>query len=126
MLIIPATLEGEMNGDAPLNWLMFFTLAAGVVVAGGLFMAFLRSRHNREVAAYALQGDGQSRGTEPSGAVAELGGLLIAALIAMVLLSFGYRSHSGAQISEAPGVPNNQLATERTDPNAPKPYQPQN
>src|ERR1700743_1607184 len=88
-----------MNGDAPLGWLMFFTLAAGVVVAAGMFLSFLRSRHNREVAAYAVQGNGGSRGVEPSGAAAELGGLLAVALVAMVLLAFGYRSHSGMQIS---------------------------
>ena len=66
-----------MSGDAPLNWLMFFTLAAGVIVAGGLFLAFLRSRRNREIAAYALQGDGRTRGVEPSGAGVELGGFRI-------------------------------------------------
>lgn len=114
-----------MNGDAPLSWLMFFTLAAGVIVAAGFFLAFLRSRRNREVAAYALKGDGTSRGVEPSGAGTELFGLLGVALIGMTLLTFGYRSHSGTAVSEAT-QPNNQLSTERTDPNTPKPYQPQN
>src|ERR1700761_3644867 len=115
-----------MSGDAPLNWLMFFTLAAGVIVAGGLFLAFLRSRRNRDIAAYALGGDGRTRGVEPSGAGAELGGLLAAALIVMGLLTFGYRSHSGSATPAASSAPNNQLATDRTDPNAPKPYQPRN
>jgi hypothetical protein len=115
-----------MRGDAPLNWLMLFTLAAGLLVAGGLFISFLRSRHNREIAANALEGDGRTRGVEPSGAGAELGGLLAVGLIAMTLLVFGYRSHSGTTVAEAPGAPNNQLATERSDPNMPKPYQPQN
>src|ERR1700761_8643783 len=115
-----------MNGDAPLGWLMFFTLAAGVIVAAGMFLSFLRSRHNREVAAYALQGNGGSRGVEPSGAAAELGGLLAVALGAMVLLAFGYRSHSGMQISETSGAANNELKTDRTNPDTPKPYQPQN
>ncbi len=115
-----------MQGDAPLSWLMFVTLAAGVIVAGGFFLAFLRSRHNREIAAYALEGDGRRRGAEPSGAGAELGGLFLVSLIAMALLTFGYRSHSGAAVAEAPGAANNQLATERTNPNAPKPYQPSN
>jgi hypothetical protein len=114
-----------MNNDAPLSWLMFFTLAAGIIIAAGLFASFLRSRHNREIAAYALEGDGRSRGVEPSGAGAELIGLFVIALIAMALLIFGYRSHSGTAVSQdAPR--NNQLSTERTDPNTSKPYQPQN
>ena len=115
-----------MNGDAPLSWLMFFTLAAGVIVAAGFFLSFLRSRHSREIAAQALQGGGRSAGIEPSGAGLELGGLLAVALIAMGLLAFGYRSHSGTSIAEAPGAANNRLSSERTDPNTPKPYQPQN
>lgn len=115
-----------MNGDAPISWLMFFTLAAGIVVATGFFLQFLRSRHNRAIAAMALGGtDRPSRGVEPDGAGAELGGLLAVALIAMALLAFGYRSHAGSAVGEAAG-PNNQLATERTNPVAPKPYQPQN
>jgi hypothetical protein len=28
---------------------MFFTLAAGVIVAAGFFLSFLRTRHNREI-----------------------------------------------------------------------------
>lgn len=114
-----------MSGDAPLSWLMFFTLAAGVVVAAGMFLAFLRSRHNREIAAYALEGDGRSRGAAPSGAGVELGGLLAVALIAMALLTFGYRSHAGYAVPDV-AQRNNQLSTERTDPNTPKPYQPSN
>lgn len=114
-----------MSGDAPLSWLMFFTLAAGIVVGAGIFLVFLRSRHNREIAAYSLEGDGRTRGVEASGAGAELLGLLVAALVAMALLTFGYRSHSGTSVSEGTQA-NNQLATERTDPNKPKPYQPQN
>ncbi len=69
-----------MTGDAPLSWLMFFTLAAGIVVGAALFLSFLRSRHNRGIAAYALEGDGKSRGIEPSEAAAELGGLLAIAV----------------------------------------------
>jgi len=38
-----------MNGDAPISWLMFFTLGAGVLVGAGLFIQFMRSRHNREI-----------------------------------------------------------------------------
>jgi hypothetical protein len=114
-----------MTGDAPLTWLTFFTLGAGVIVAAGMFLFFLRSRHNREIAAYALEGDGRSRGPAPSGAGAELIGLFAVALIAMGLLTFGYRSHSATATASGGGA-NNQLATQRTDPNTPKPYQPAN
>ena len=115
-----------MNGDAPITWLMFFTLAAGVAVAGGFFLYFLRSRHNRSIAAAALGGDRPSRGVEPDGAGAELGGMFVVALVAMALLAFGYHSHAGSAVSTSMSGPNNELANERTDPAAPKPYQPQN
>jgi hypothetical protein len=114
-----------MNGDAPLSWLMFFTLAAGVIVAAGLFLQFLRSRHNRAIAASTLGGEHHSRGVEPDGAGVELVGLIAVAVVAMALLAFGYHSQTGSAISEASG-PNNQLATDRNNPNTPKPYQPQN
>jgi hypothetical protein len=61
-----------MKGDAAISWLMFFTLSAGVVVGAALLLSFLRSRHNREIAAYALEGDGRSQRGEPSGAAVEL------------------------------------------------------
>jgi hypothetical protein len=109
-----------MNGDAPISWLMFFTLAAGLIVAAGLFLYFPKSRHNRAIAATALGGDQHPRGIDRDGAGAELGGLLTVALIAMALLTFGYHSHAGL------AGPNNQLATDRTNPDSPKPYQPQN
>jgi hypothetical protein len=115
-----------MNGDAPISWLMFVTLAAGIVVAAGFFLSFLRSRHNREIAAYTLQGDGRSRGVEPSGAAPELVGLLAIALIAMALLSYGYHGRQGVATVGTSNGANNLLATPRTDPDAPKPYQPQN
>jgi hypothetical protein len=116
-----------MSGDAPLNGLMFFTLIAGVVIGAGLLLAFLRSRHNREIAAVAVRGDGYSRRGEPSGVGAELGGLLALAVLAMSLLAFGYRSHPGTDTSAEPaGQPNNQLATERTNPESSKPYNPRN
>jgi hypothetical protein len=114
-----------MNGDAPLSWLMFFTLAAGVIVAAGIFLQFLRSRHNRAIAASTLAGEHHSRGVEPDGAGAELIALLAVAIVAMALLAFGYHSHAGSTVVEASG-PNNQLANDHNDPNSPKPYQPQN
>ena len=115
-----------MSGDAPISWLMFFTLTAGIIVGAGLFLNFLRSRHNRDVAAYALEGDGRSRGMAPSGAGPELIGLLAVALIAMALLTVGYNARRTVATTPSPGGANNQLSTERTDPNTPKPYQPQN
>jgi hypothetical protein len=104
---------------------MFFTLAAGLIVAVGFFLFFLRSRHNRAIAASTLGGEHHSRGVEPDGAGAELGGLLVVAIVAMALLALGYHSHAGSTVSET-SSPNNQLATDRNNPNTPKPYQPQN
>jgi hypothetical protein len=115
-----------MNGDAPISWLMFFTLVAAVIVAASFFLHFLRSRHNRAIASSALGGERRSRGVEPDGAGAELGGLLAVALIAMALLAFGYHSHAGSKVAESISSPNNELATDRTNPDSPKPYQPQN
>jgi hypothetical protein len=115
-----------MSGDAPIAWLMFFTLAAGIVVAAGFFISFLRSRHNREIAAVALEGDGRSRRGEPSGAGIELGGLFVVSLVAMALLVTGYRTGPGAAVTSNGAAHNNQLATDRIDPNTPKPYQPAN
>jgi len=115
-----------MQGDAPITWLMFFTLAAGLAVAAGFFISFLRSRHNREIAALALEGDGRSRRGEPSGAGTELGGLLVVSLIAMTLLVVGYRTGPGMAVTSDGAAQNNQLATGRSNPNTPKPYQPEN
>jgi hypothetical protein len=115
-----------MNGDAPISWLMFFTLAAGVIVGAGLFLSFLRSRHNRAIAATALGGQEPSRGIEPDGAAVELLGLVVVAFVAMALLAFGYHSHAGSALIESKTGANNQLATERTNPASPKPYQPEN
>lgn len=112
-----------MRGDAPITWLMFFTLAAGIAVAAGLFIAFLRSKHNREIAAHALTGDARSSSPAPSGAGTELGGIFVVALIAMTLLAFGYRGNSGTAVSGTTGA--SPLA-EHNDPNTPKPYQPEN
>jgi hypothetical protein len=61
----------------------------------------------------------------PNGVGVELGGLVVVAIVAMALLAFGYRSHAGSTVSESSG-PNNQLATDRNNPNTPKPYQPEN
>ena len=115
-----------MTGDAPISWLMFFTLAAGIAVGAGMFLNFLRSRHNREMAAYALEGDGRSRGAAPSGAGPELIALLAVSLVAMALLTVGYNARRTVAVTPSTSGANNQLSTERSDPNTPKPYQPQN
>jgi hypothetical protein len=116
-----------MSGDAPISWLMFFTLVAGLVVAAGFFVRFLHSHHNREIAAEALEGDGRSWGFAPAGAGPELIGLLVVALVAMAFLTVGYSARRTVAVTPpSTGASNNQLSTERTNPNAPKPYQPQN
>lgn len=82
-----------MNAEHPITWLVFFTLSAGIVVAGGAFLYFLRSRHNRFLADVALMGRGQSgTGAAPDGALPEIIGLLAIALVAMALLGLGYAS----------------------------------
>ena len=58
-----------MSGDAPISWLMFFTLAAGVIVAAGLFLQFLRSRRNQAIAAAALGGTTTRAALNPMGPV---------------------------------------------------------
>ena len=98
-----------------------------LAVAGGFIVSFLRSRHNREIAAMALEGDGRSRRAEPSGAGVELIGLFVVALVAMALLTAGYTMRRDLKpMPQASSEPNNNLATSRTDPNTPKTYQPQN
>lgn len=77
-----------MNGEQPIAWLMFFTLAAGVVIAGGALLFFLRSRHNRHVAERTLVGTGGGPATD--GALPEILGVLAIALVAMGLLWLGY------------------------------------
>lgn len=91
-----------MNGDAPISWLMFFTLAAAFIVAAGFFLHFLRSRHNRAVASTAIGGEQDARGAVPDGAGAELAGLLAVALVAMALLTLGYHSHGGSASNAQP------------------------
>lgn len=82
-----------MDGDHPISLLMFFTLAAGVVVGGGAFAYFLRHRHNRYIAGQALAGDGHDhRGIAPDGALPEIIGILVVALVIMGLLLLGYQA----------------------------------
>ncbi|MGJ5175855.1 hypothetical protein ACQR16_17635 [Bradyrhizobium oligotrophicum] len=81
-----------MQSDQPISWLMFFTLAATILIAAGAFLAFLRSQRNRDIAAVALEGDGRGRGIAPSGALPELGGVFVLALLVCGLLVAGYQS----------------------------------
>ena len=67
-----------MQGDAPVSWIMFFTLAAGVFIIAGLFIRFLHSHRNREIAANALAGDNSPRvGATPNGALPDLVGACV-------------------------------------------------
>ncbi|MFT4276574.1 MAG: hypothetical protein QM576_09480 [Rhodopseudomonas sp.] len=120
-----------MNGDQPISWLMFFTLAAGVVVVGLAFVNFIRSRSNREIAADTLEGNGSGRGAAADGALPELAGVAVFALIAMGLLAAGanYKSdeRATAQISNPiPESGTTGLAQPKGLQNEPKRYQPNN
>ncbi len=95
-----------MQGEQPISWLMFFTLAAGIAVAAIGFVSFLRSSHNRRIAAVALEGDGRGQGIAPSGALPELIGVFIAAVLAMGLLTLGYQHQGrGTGVSNAAATP---------------------
>lgn len=83
-----------MQGDNPISWLMFFTLAATTFIIAGSFIYFLRSRTNREIAAEALEGSGARGGATPHGAGPELTGFAVIALAVMGLLGAGYASKS--------------------------------
>jgi hypothetical protein len=80
-----------MHGDAPVSWLRFFTLAAGMFILAGAFIRFLHSQRNRDIAAQALAGDNSPRiAATPNGALTDLAGVLVFALVVMGLLAFGY------------------------------------
>jgi hypothetical protein len=117
-----------MQGDSPVSWLMFFTLAATVFVIAGAFIYFLRSRTNRDIAAYALEGDGRSKGIAPSGALPELVGFAVLALGVMVLLVSGYSRKSTAETAQmtAPIGATTGMAQGAGTADRPKPYQPAN
>lgn len=120
-----------MNGDQPISWLMFFTLIAGAVIVGGIFINFIRSRTNREIAENALEGDGRSRGMAPSGAGAEILAVGAFALLAMGLLAFANSNRSDTMTAQAP-LPAGQTTGKSGalqapgSFNDPKPYQPAN
>lgn len=118
-----------MQGDNPISWLMFFTLAAGVFIIAGAFIHFLRSRTNREIASDTLEGNGSGRGTAPSGAGAELIGLAVIALAVMGLLATGYTGkpkRETAQMTTPVGGQTTGMAQPEGSATQPKPYQPAN
>ena len=89
-----------MQGDNPISWLMFFTLAAGVFIIAGAFIYFLRSRTNREIAAEALGGDNSRKGATPNGAGPELIGFAVLTIAVMGLLAVGYNGKSRVETAQ--------------------------
>jgi hypothetical protein len=118
-----------MQGDNPISWLMFFTLAATVFTIAGAFIYFLRSRTNRKIAAATLEGDGQRSGAAPSGAGAELIGFTVLAFAVMGLLATGYhgksRSETAQTITPVGGTTTGMVQSPGSA-DKPKQYQPAN
>jgi hypothetical protein len=118
-----------MQGDNPISWLMFFTLAATVFVIDGAFIYFLRSRTNRETAAAAIEGSSADTGATPSGAGPELIGFAVLAIAVMGLLTMGYAGKSRsetAQLTTPVGGSTTGMAQPAGSSNQPKVYQPVN
>ena len=118
-----------MQGDNPVSWLMFFTLAATVFVVAGAFIYFLRSRTNREIAANALEGDSSRSGPRSHGAGVELIGAAVLAVAVMGLLAIGYNGKSRAETAATPkpvGGAKSGMAQPVGVPDQPKVYQPAN
>ncbi|MDB5501199.1 MAG: hypothetical protein JWR89_1101 [Tardiphaga sp.] len=92
-----------MQGDNPISWLMFFTLAATVFIIAGAFIYFLRSQRNREIAAEALVGDNSRIGATPNGAAPELIGFAAITLAVMALLAAGYARKSSFETAQMTG-----------------------
>lgn len=90
------------TGDSPISWLMFFTLGGGVVIIALGFIWHLRSQRNRDIASEALlQTEGGPKG-DARGALPDLLGFAVFALIAMALLTAGYAQKSRAEKYVAP------------------------
>jgi len=121
-----------MQGDNPISWLMFFTLAATTFVIAGSFIYFLRSRTNREIASEALGGDNSRVGATPNGAAPELIGFAVIALALMGMLATGYASKSRIETAAAPAPvaqttgASQGMAQPAGSSNQPKTYQPAN
>ena len=90
-----------MQGDNPISWLMFSTLAATTFIIAGAFIYFLRSRTNREIAAEALQPNMARPGATPHGAGPELIGFAAIAVAVMGLLAIGYSGKSKVETAAA-------------------------
>ena len=121
-----------MQGDSPVSWLMFLTLAATTFIIAAAFIYFLRSRTNREIAAEALQGDGSRVGSTPNGAGPELIGFAVIGIAVMGLLTAGYASKTRIETAQATtpvgqttGVSQG-MAQPADSSNQPKNYQPVN
>ncbi|WP_375412394.1 hypothetical protein [uncultured Bradyrhizobium sp.] len=118
-----------MQGDNPISWLMFFTLAATVFIIAGAFIYFLRSRTNREIAAEALEGNNSKMGATPNGAGPELIGFAVLAIAVMGLLVTGYNGKSRTETAQATtrvGGATTGMAQPVGSADQPKLYQPAN
>jgi hypothetical protein len=118
-----------MQGDNPISWLMFFTLAAAVFIIAGAFIYFLRSRTNRDIAANVLEGNGSRSGVTPNGAGAELVGFAVVAMAVKGLLTAGYSGKpriETAQPTTPVGGETTGMAQAAGSSNQPKLYQPAN
>ncbi len=115
-----------MQGDAPVSWLMFFTLAAGIFIIAGAFIRFLHSQRNRDIATEALAGDDAPRvAFTPNGALPDLAGVAVFALIVMGLLGLGYSRNSSVETAQAPPpVAGGSMAKPVGTADKPKVYQP--
>lgn len=92
-----------MAGDEPISWLMFFTFAATIFIIAGSCIYFLRSRRNREIAGAALAGADHPRvnkGTD--GALPDLLGITLFAVIAMALLTVGFKNNPSSEQMQSP------------------------
>lgn len=118
-----------MAGDQAISWLMFFTLAAGILFAGFAFLGFLRSQRNRDIAAQALVKSGNVDRVAPQGALPELLGIATIGFIAMGLLTAGYKSKptvETAQSTTPVGTTGSSMAQPAGMAEKPKLYQPAN
>jgi hypothetical protein len=117
-----------MQGDAPVSWLMFFTLSAAIFIIAGVFIRFLHSQRNRDIAANALAGDSSTRvAATPNGALPDLAAIFVFALIAMGLLSFGYSRKSSFETAQLPPpIAGGSMAQPVGMADKPKVYQPAN
>jgi hypothetical protein len=121
-----------MQGDNPISWPMFFTLAAATFIIAGAFIYFLRSRSNREIAAQTLEGNNSRIGATPNGAGAELVGFAVLGIAVMGLLTAGYASKPKAEttavttpVGQTTGTSQG-MAQPADSSNQPKAYQPVN